>query len=282
MHLTEQTSKAKVGHRQAGVSCAACSSDESEPAALSFSSHQDALDFVARSLEEIDRTFAARDLNVLNRYCKGDVGIYVGLASRRTHCKFDLSFFRVPSDPCPAGANDLHAGCFANDRGCVENGRLLDGYGFDREVFCRVSDVVYGPESVISSFVCLELFENRADFRRQILAATGQVVPPFLLGRANRELDVLKLSAFAELRGNVSELIEDGPEIVCGVKQNALENLRGRFSEDDFMRLVAGIGIAIRPEAPWVTINKLVQDAYEVIDVVVSARESQARALECI
>ena len=69
---------------------------EFKPAALRFSSHEDALNYTAHCGEIVSRSLASQSINALNRYIKGDVGCYVRLHSRISDQDCDLALFGIP------------------------------------------------------------------------------------------------------------------------------------------------------------------------------------------
>lgn len=73
--------------------------NETDPAALPFRSHQDALDFASHGAEHANRILAANNLvNVVERYRKGDIELKLALdlIGVRGARKYHLVFFAVP------------------------------------------------------------------------------------------------------------------------------------------------------------------------------------------
>ncbi len=72
-------------------------SDDADASALSFRSHQDALDFASHGVERANRMLAANNLvNVIERYCEGDIEIALEIKSRRYVAQYELVFGAIP------------------------------------------------------------------------------------------------------------------------------------------------------------------------------------------
>ena len=95
---------------------------KAKAAALGFRSHQDALDFVARGLEESRRRIASLNLNSVDRYRGSDVDIFLGIRSRRSGKQCDLVFSKIPADTGSARTDDffdLMTGLNSDGEECV-------------------------------------------------------------------------------------------------------------------------------------------------------------------
>ncbi len=249
------------------------SRNELEPPTLRFGSHQDALDYARHAVEDANSRLAAQSLNAVDRYRKGDIGIYIGLRSRKNGHQCDLVFSRVPADTKLAGTSNVSGQFSGSDSTAKERRRICDDKRLQGEVFVGVSDLVNGPEGVIPSFVSLEALKERTDFRGQILAATGQVVPPFLFRGTEGKFGGLRGGAFAGDSGSVSGLIEDSSQIVSSIEQDAGQHLRHLLCEFDFMKVLAGIGILINEAGPWLVCDEFVNGCFEIANVMLCAHE---------
>ena len=174
MHLIEQNSR-YIGSRVVSDSSGAIGApadrklhDESKAAAHPLGSHQDALNFASHGVENSDRALAANNLiNVIERYRKGNCGIYAELITGPGATKYDLVSLAIPM----GGEKRAPKWSGANPNAC----RKRDG---DKHfMFGGVRKLVECLEGVIPSLVRLERHKNRRDFRWQILASTLGVVP---------------------------------------------------------------------------------------------------------
>jgi hypothetical protein len=152
----------------------------------------------------------------------------------------------------------------------------------ESKMFIGISNLVRGPEEIIPSFVSIESFEDRADFRGQILAATVQIVLPFLLARSEGKLDVIERWGFGSDGAGIANLIEYKPQIVGGIEQDAGQNFRRLFGEFSLVKIAAKIGVMINESGPWPICDESVNGLIKLTDVVMCTRKRQSRAMKQI
>jgi hypothetical protein len=176
-------------------------SEQPDPAALSFSSHQDALDFARNGIEHANGVAALNPVEFVKAYKERNLAIVLKVTAGCDAGEFDLIFVAVP----------LHGAEFEATR----HDHVLEaspaGKHPDRDqqsVLVGITKLVEGPEGVIPSFVRIERAKQRTDFRREVFA------PP--LGHSikisNRvpegEIGVLGVSLSTEDSGGVSGLVK--------------------------------------------------------------------------
>ncbi len=135
--------------RQVGAASAVALGDESEPAALSFSSHQDALNFGAHSAEYSNRCFAAGDLRLVKRYQETHLELILKLTSRADSAEYDLIFSAVPGGYW----NGSLAGRSGSDGASFNLHPSGDADRDQQFMFVGVTEAVQGPDGVISSLI---------------------------------------------------------------------------------------------------------------------------------
>jgi len=164
-----------------------------------------------------------------------------------------------------------------------DHGRNVANAGWDEgEMFVGVSNLVEGPEGIIPSFVSLAPLKERTDFRWQILASAGRVVPEISFGEPKGKFDRFQGRAFGGDGGGVTSLVKDGAKIVNGVKKDAWQHVRQWPNELDLVNILSGLRIFIDDVGPCVSVDKAIGDSIEVVDVMLCARESKASAIEQI
>jgi hypothetical protein len=256
--------------------------DKPESAALRFSSHQDALDYARHAVEDANHRLASQSLNAVDRYRKGDVGIYINMRSRSSGHQCDLVFFRVPADARAARADYVGDPLVISDSSAEEGRWISNDERLEGTVFLGVSNLVEGPKGVIPSSVSIETSKNVPDFRGQVLASTGEVVPEFLFGGAKGKFGCFQGGALSGDSRGVAGLIEGGSQVVGGIEQNAWQHLRQLLSEFDFMKVVSWVRIFVNEAGPWLFCNETVNSFVEIANVMMCADQRQSRAAEQI
>jgi hypothetical protein len=258
---------------------------KAKAAALSFRSHQDALDFVRHSVEDTNRRLAAQSLNAVDRYRKGEVTAYIGIRSRLNGSYGHLAFRCVPAHTELGREWEIETGypVFVAVNISPENDLgLPKANGDECEMFLGISDLVECPEGTILSFISLEPFKNRTDFRWQILASSGQVALPVVFGWAKGKFDGFERGPVSGESGRVACLVEDGAEIVDGIEKDARQHLWNFLSEADSVKIRSGLRLFINEVGPWLSVCESVNDIAEITDVMLCANEGQSRAVETI
>lgn len=256
------------------------SGSKSEASALRFGSHQDACDYTSHLVNEANRRLAAQNLDAADRYRKGEVAAYARGRYLRNGDQYHLVFLRIPPADSSVRVGDASA-YHSLWKGGVEIGAgLVDREGNERAVFLGISNLVYGPEGVIPSFITLELFKEVLDFRGQILASAGQVVSPFLLGRTERELGGPQAGALGGDGACVAGLVEYGTQVIGDVEEDAGKRLRQLTREFDFVNILSRIRLTIFDVGPRLSVDKVEDYGVEFTDVMLCAFEGEPRATE--
>lgn len=284
MHLTEHLSDATglpVAIEKSDAAGAPVFLDKSESAALSFSSHQDALDYASHVVEDSNRRSAAFGVDIVKSYRHGWIDCYVQLRSRRSNQQCDLSFFRVPRRPFrPLELKESSAIAGLNGKNEAAKSQRNKF-----AVFLGVTELIYGPEGVIPSFVRLEPFKERYDCRVKIPAYFPLAVnidAKILDIFCEREIGFLGMLASAGDGGSVPALIQNGPEIIDGIENNAGERFWDWLSESDLVALLSGIRINVCDGGPWLFADESANEAVEIANVMMCASEGKPWAMEQI
>jgi hypothetical protein len=143
-------------------------------------------------------------------------------------------------------------------------------------VFLGVTNLVQSPEGIIPSFVWFEPSKQRCDFRWQICANL-----PFAInisiecGKTIRERKIgfSGIDFAAGDCGGVTRLIENGPEVVCGIEKDAGPVFGEPRTKSDFMDVLNGIGVFLNHMGPLVTVLESVDLRFKVTDVMMCAPE---------
>jgi hypothetical protein len=153
-------------------------------------------------------------------------------------------------------------------------------------MFLGVTELVQGPEGGVPSFVWLEAPKQRYDFRREVIADAPSFNIEIEGGQVRTEWEIGGFGIGALPPSNcasVADLIENGPQIIGRVEQDAGENVGELSREFDFVDILARLRLLIDevgPRAIFASAPEGVDNAAEVVDVMLCTRESQARTRE--
>lgn len=271
-----------------------CSSDKTEPTALSFGLCADLRGDFEHFLQDANRRFAAQNINALDRYRNGDVCVVVNFRLGVCPEQQQLILSSVPQTAC---GRDSPADCsiessdsdaFASSRECRPCGVFefeceLRGPDTERdqcEVFLGVTNLVQGPEGVIPSFVCIAPFKERTDFRRQVLTTPAHSVEPMCLVIREGELDMLERCTLSRDGAGVGTLIEGGAKVVDGVEQNARQIIWKPPGKSDLMQFMETISIVIDDVGPSLFNFKSADVRCQIGDVMMCTQDAALRALK--
>ena len=240
-------------------------SNQSGPSALTFCGGADCGDDFEHLAEDTNRWVAANNINTLDRYRQGDVCIVLDVLFRIGSEQHQFIFHRVP--PGTGGSDVAQYEAVKTGRALPANSAptlapssrqfvLFGGYylenrppgrkGNQGEVLLGVAQLVHGPEDVIPSFVSVAAPKKRDDFRRQILAASGDLGGPMRLVFSEGKCNMLAGFAFRGDGTSVPALIEGCPKIVNGIEQDTGQVGRERPTESDLMKLVETVRSSYR------------------------------------
>lgn len=213
-----------------------CSSDKTEPTALSFGFCADLRVDFEHFLQDANRRFAAQNINALDCYRNGDVCVVVNFRLGVCPEQQQLILSSVQQTAC---GRDSPADC------SIESS--------DSDVFLGVTNLVQGPDGVIPSFVCIAPFKERTDFRRQVLTTPAHSVEPMCL--------VIREGELSRDGAGVGTLIE-------GVKQNAWKPP----GKSDLMQFMESISIVIDDVGPTLFNFKSADVRCQIDDVMMCTR----------
>jgi hypothetical protein len=263
-----------VPERQAGAAVAAGLWDKPKSAALRFCSHQDALDFASDGIEKRNRRLALNNFfGMVDNYIVGD--LYVRAALRRLGGPKDYDLVLASGvHPSNGKGGRFDAASWDSNRGSTKP------YGNQQRMFLNACEVIQSPNGVIPSFVWLEPFKDRADFRGDILQAFEPIGKIDEVCDDRKEGEVSVLSSPALDRNSESHLIEGCPQIVNGIEHYAGNIVGEGFSETEFMQVVASLRILFY-NVGWLLIRGAALDGgIQVCDMVICAAENAFRAGE--
>jgi hypothetical protein len=188
---------------------------QSQTSVLCFRTHEDALDFADHIVKEANWLASIYHFGrVLQNYREGNLGICATLRIGVEVCQYDLICLSIEGAAAYSDGHELRDGgreChfdFSNPN--WNQAGMFDG----------VAKFVNSPEGIIPSFVRLEPFKERADFRVQVLETSDPVRPMVGVGSKGK-VSELGFSHAAGYASGVARLIQAGPQIVHCIENNA-------------------------------------------------------------
>ena len=242
--------------------------DEPHAATLRFGSHADALDFASHGIEERNRMLAANNLlGMVDRYRRGDVYLVLKMLTLGPDPKkCDLLFCSVDGK------------VFHNQRVTSDESRNLDLHtghcdGDQELMFFGVNKLIQSPEGIIPSFVWTESSKDRSDFRRQILAASGQIVQHVSFSWPEGKLGGFGIG-FPDQNGDVEgSLIQGGSKIVGRFKDNMGLLDRGIGGHSDLVNICNAIDIFLNDAGPSIAVREGVNLLAQIGELILCSSE---------
>lgn len=243
--------------------------NQPEPPAESFRSYQDAFNFASYGIEERNRFLTIYNLGrVIENYREGNLAVCVRVRFQSRAAEYDLVFLSVESE-FGDDKRDRHSRRSKCGLPCdiVELHRNQAGMLFG------VGKFVQSPKGVIPSLVRLELAKKRTDFRGQVDDALEAV---FQVGSVLRDRKVgepiVGLSAEVKKTGRVAGLVEAGPQVVDGVKDDTGQ-LVEPVGEPEFVDVCRSVDVALDVARPRLLVYDCLKPGIEVGNVVLCTTE---------
>lgn len=240
--------------------------NEAESRGLSFGSHQDALDFARKSVEDSHRWLLGQKVDFAEDYKKGNIEIVIRVRTGRDTHQFEFVFVAVPfgkiEGNSPSSDNDL-VDLDASGSRCI---------GAEDAVFIGVRQLVQSPEQIIPSFVWLKRAKDRNDIRRNIFAAplydSVKLVGTFGEGEIRR---FCITDACCGGYGKAN-LVQRRPEVVDGICSEVHQFFGDWGSKFEFDNLLASVRVALSPMGVRLFVVEGLEDSCKIVDVFLCAR----------
>jgi hypothetical protein len=211
VNLTEQAGRYAPKIREVAAGLQDGSLDQSQPTALRFRTHQDALDFARHGTDDSNRIFRALEFDIAKRYQKSEVYIDLRVTAGADAHEYDLIFRAVP---LKGFGNSDRSGDWSVESGteCNTIEPRNDPAG-GKGCVNRITHLVHGPEGVIPSLVWLEPAKERHNVLGDVFAdATLEKIFQVVGASCDWKSSFSRLSFSGSDSGCVSGLIETGAE----------------------------------------------------------------------
>lgn len=143
--------------------------------------------------------------------------------------------------------------------------------------------VVYGPQGVIPSFVWLESFKERDNFRRNVIwqPVLSNYVQPvggvIAEGEGNKTVAAAMFCSDSE-----SHMIQACSQVIDDIEENAGNIIGEAFTKSDYMEIITALRITLGNDGVWLVDVARSNYGFEIRDVVICATENASRAGEHI
>jgi hypothetical protein len=221
---------------------------QAEPDRLSFKSHDDALNYARKLVEDSNRWLVVHEFNAANRYMLGDVEIRINFTAGLNAENFHFVFRAIP--------DRVHNVSAVPRKVIHHKATAVNSDGADELMFIGVTELVQCPQEVVPSFVWLERAHEVNDFFRQVFAPASYAVLKFsfVVG----EGEVGESSALPKCDGDgIQGMIEGGAQVVNGVNSDMSQSGGHGLGELDLMHILRCIRIELNDVTVWVAIEEL-------------------------
>lgn len=259
--------------RQAGASKSCLVLDETDAAALSFRSGDDARDYARKVVQRSRNWLALQNRHVAERYREGEFNLVLEATFGSDPAEYHLVFSAVPRghrDGAPAQAPPLHS---------EAAGSSADG---DQLGVLHVCDLVHGPQGVIPSLVRLERAKQRDNVIRQVFAAPFDHVSKFRSRVGERVVGALGVGRSSQIGASKAGLIESGSQTLNDLHGEVGEESGQRFGHLDLVKLIAAVRVFLNDSGIWFTLDESLYCGLEFRNLFLCAREPLLGAAEGI
>jgi len=224
---------------------------QTESIGLRFNKPQDALDYANHLVEDAGRWLISSDVNIANRYEKGDLEIAMefGVAPRQFH----LIFRAIPLNGMDRG-NAIHGdGNYRSERG---NAKSEDGL-----MFVGVTQFVNTPEKIIPSSVWFARDHHVEDFFGDVLGTS--ICSTLHLGEIKSEGELCILSSLNP-GGSIDGLVRSAPQITNNIEGATREDVRHILDEFDLVNWLSCIRIFLNDISAKVLLTESVHFPFKL------------------
>ncbi len=235
--------------------------EESDSSGLSFDSHDDAVNFINKSVQDSLDWLAVHNQNIADDYMSGKVDVRLHCRTLNTAEEYHFVF-----RPIPTGREKLEASSFLNFDVPEVNERRADCDRCEDAVFVGVAEFVECPEKIVPSFVWLES-ANEIDnllWKRFATSFQGRLK----IGSTVREREV-GVTTFGSPK-SVTSLVESRPQVVNSIGGNSLQARWHGLNELDLVRVLASVRLTLDEGFVGLSFEEFGGLPFEIIEVIVS------------
>jgi hypothetical protein len=250
------------------------SRDQTDSPALSFRSHQDALDFADQSVQRVKDWIARQTIDLAKGYVNGKLSIVIKIRIPPGPREYDLVFNVVP-----------------NERWNIERERAVHRDVSDVEAVTNSADwndeamdalpanPVETPEQIATSFVRLEPAKERNDLRWEAHKFSGDHVVHFRGRVRNGKLNGIGLGDRAHSSDGTCDVIKTSAGGLHGLIGEVGEN-SGKVGRELYLMFLKSLRIRLDNASVGLRLEERLGGRLEILDVLACACESALGASE--
>lgn len=219
-----------------------------DAATLRFDSHQDALYFSRKGVEDSKRWLSSNNLDIAERYERRELELIYGEVASGTNRGYEQFIFRaVPASPdhSVAGQADIF---YRITTECGE-------YGPDHSVFAGITNLIEGPKKVIPSGIWLKRDHQIKNLVGQFYRVSPNSASGFRLGIPEWKGALLTFSPKGFSR-RVSDLIQSRPKISKGIVCETSDASRHLLNQLELENLLLPARIILGNDSVWPFIHE--------------------------
>lgn len=243
--LEQAASAATGGAQHPQGSAYVFSLNDSYSSGLRFDSHQDAIDFANKCVQDSINWQSIHKFDICSRYELLELEIEVKFSAPWSVKDFHLIFRAVPHHGITNPKTKSGRSCQLNPTG-------MGSYGDNDFVFVGITKLVQGPEKIIPSFVWLKRNHQIKDFFGQFFGTS--IHRALRISQSSPEGEMGVTSAFLNSSGDrISGLVKRGTETIGGIENDSRQGSWHGFSQLQLMNLLGSVRAFINDSGVGVT-----------------------------
>jgi len=236
--------------------------NKSEPPALRFETHEDALDYARKIMEDCKRWFVSHNASFVERFVKGELYIVFGACFFSGDLYYDLVFSIIP----PRGADNHWGGDFGMMDKTSDNGGPNQTQNI---MLISIAFPIECPKKTVPVFVWLERSDKRDNFVWEFFASPTNMSVKLSSVVSKGEISFLPpLDSSTDKSDSVPYLIKSRPKVVNNVGCNSIKFGKG-FSKLQFENFIR---VGLNDEGVWFCTKESFDSRFEFDQMLLCSR----------
>lgn len=252
-------------------------SDDPDSLTLSFSSQDDALNFAKQAVQDSKDFLTANNLNIAERYVKGELALVAKFRTRLGDGVYQLLFCAIPSWCADESSGphrhrvDEHMHASAGETDARNYSVLISG-----------SYPVKCPEKIVPSFVWLERSKERHNILGDILTSSLDYIFEVGSTAGEGEVSTFRVRASTGDGCHISGLVEGGSHIAERIDSNVGETFWEGFDELKLVHALESVVVELNDVGAWIGFTECIDFYRQVTEVFLCATDASLGAIKGI